>query len=231
MLDIVVFVLLPFAGLYCIYAEQQKERPSWWKLLLLLILLVGYIIILSHFSGIVRAIAPFDEINKERAFFWGIFVEKLLETSSFSAAVEKMAVHIPQVEKYITHIAAPFVKTGVFLIAAGIVSGVAAVVMIVLNSRKKSAPWLLTAVIFAAFLAGGFGGHQYSFGEKLKSTLTRYLALQQDWLAEALKSGKPLRENREMAAFLPQYLKDTPKVFGESYERLEKGFFKSSQKD
>ena len=231
MLDIVVFVLLPFAGLYCIYAEQQKERPSWWKLLLLLILLVGYIIILSHFSGIVRAIAPFDEINKERAFFWGALGEKLLETPSFFAALEKMAVQIPQVEKYITHIAEPFVKTGIFLIAAGIVLGGAAVVMIVLNFRKKSAPWLLTAVILAAFLAGGFGGHQYCFGEKLKSKLTHCLALQQDWLAEALKSGKPLRENREIAAFLPQYLKDTPKVFGESYERLEKGFFKSSQKD
>ena len=137
MLHIVIILLLPFAALCCIFAEQKKEHPAWWKLLLLLMLLFMLVIILSHFSGIVRAIAPFDEINKERAFFWNIFIEKLHETNSFSAAVEKMGTL--QVEKYITHITSSFVKRGVSLIASGILSGVAAVVMIVLNFRKKSA--------------------------------------------------------------------------------------------
>ncbi len=230
MLDIIIILLLPFAALCCIFAEQKKEHPAWWKLLLLLMLLFIYIIILSEPSGAVRAIAPFEEFNKERLFFWNIFIEKLHETNSFSAAVEEMGTQILQVKKYITHITSSFVKTGVRLLFPGSLLALAAVVMIVLNFRKKSAPWLLTAVVAAAFLTGGAGAHYCAFGKHLERRLTSFLASQQHFLVTATESGKPFRTNREISAHLTQYLKDTPKVFGESPDRLETVFFKVPQK-
>ena len=223
---IFAFVILPGLLLFQLFEEQKREKPRFfcqWGIVLLLGGLGGLACCLS---AAVRSIAPFELINRERRLFWELFAKELEKNDSFTAAAEAMNFNLPEVENFILGIAFEFLCSGIFLISVALVLLAAAVVMMVKSRKKKVAPWLLTVTVASACVFGVWGGHNCFFSRAIKDKLTWWSVLQTKTLEECVREKKgEFRSNKEIAALLPQYLKETPGVFGESWERLEKIFY------
>ena len=220
--------LLAFPGLflYCIFEAQQNEKPRLWYQIGALLALGVYSLVFCWFSAQVRSIAPFELINRERRFFWDFFIKELEKNDSFSAAAQAMNFHLPEVEKFIQGIASDILLSGIVSLSAALVLLVAVVVMMVKSRKKKVAPWLLTGTVAASCVFGALGGHLSFFSSAIKHKLTWYSVLQTKILDECVREKKgEFRTNKEIAAQLPHYLKETPHAFGESWERLEKIFY------
>ena len=219
--------LLAFPGLllYCILEAQQKKYQLLRQMGALLALGL-YTLMFCWFSAAVRSIAPFELINGERRLFWDFFIKELEKNDSFSAAAAAMNFHLPEVEKFIQGISSDFFLCGMILLFAASVLLTAAGVMMVKSRKKKVAPWLLAVTVAAACILGALGGHLSFFSSSIKYKLTWYSVLQIKILDECVREKKgEFRANKEIAAQLPHYLKETPHVFGESWERLEKIFY------
>ena len=220
------FLAFPGLLLYCIFEAQKKEKPRLLHQIGALLALGVYTLGFCWISAQVRSIAPFQLINKERSFFWGLFMKELEKKDSFVAAAEAMDPHLPEVAEFIQSIAADILCCGVILSFAALVLLGTVVVMMIRSRRKKVAPWLLTLTVAAACALGTWGGHLCFFSSVVKYKLNWYSELQYKILKECVKENKgTFRTNKEIASLLPRYLKETPYVFGENWGRLKETFY------
>ena len=226
----ITLLAAPFFFLYLIFEEHKKEKPSLLKQLFYFGFLAFYGGIAAPISAAVRAIAPWELFYKERTFFWNIFIELLNTTDTFSEACGKMLPRIPEVTSYIQKTAQWYKVCGLIFMIAG---GAALAVLLFLLFRrgeKKSSPWLLCLMVAAAFAFSVAGIHQRSFSSHIERRLKMYLSARVDFLQEwSAKDQKLFRSNREIAEFLPRYLKENPRLFGDSQARLEPGVFKEKK--
>ena len=220
------FLAFPGLLLYCIFEAQKKEKPRLLHQIGALLALGVYALGFCWISAQVRSIAPFQLINKERSFFWGLFMKELEKKDSFVAAAEAMDPHLPEVAEFIQSIAADILCCGVILSFAALVLLGTVVVMMIRSRRKKVAPWLLTLTVAAACALGTWGGHLCFFSSVVKYKLNWYSELQHKILEECVKENKgTFRTNKEIASLLPRYLKETPYAFGENWGRLKETFY------
>ena len=220
----------PFFFLYLIFEEHKKEKPSLLKQLFYFGFLAFYGGIAAPISAAVRAIAPWELLYQERTFFWNIFIELLNTTGTFSEACGKMLPRIPEVTSYIQETARWYKVCGLIFMIAG---GAALAVLLLLLFRrgeKKSSPWLPVSVTALLFVLSVYGIHQYCFSSHIERRLNMYLKIRKEFLQEwSAKDQKLFRSNREIAEFLPRYLKENPRLFGDSQARLEPGVFKDKK--
>lgn len=220
------FLAFPGLLLYCIFEAQKKEKPRLLHQIGALLALGLYAFVFCRLSAAVRSIAPFQLINKERSFFWGLFIKELEKKDSFVAAAEAMDPHLPEVSEFIQRLAAEILCCGMILVSAASVLLGAVVVMMIRSRRKKVAPWLLTVTVAGAFALGTWGGHLCCFSGAVRYKLNWYSELQYKILKECVKEEKGVfRTNKEIASLLPRYLKETPYVFGENWGRLKEAFY------
>ena len=220
------FLAFPGLLLYCFFEAQKKEKPRLLHQIGALLALGVYALGFCWISAQVRSIAPFQLINKERSFFWGLFMKELEKKDSFSAAAEAMNSHLPEVSEFIQSIAADILCCGMILVSAASVLLGAVVVMMIRSRRKKVAPWLLTLTVAGTFALGTWGGHLCCFSGAVRYKLNWYSELQYKILKECVKEEKGVfRTNKEIASLLPRYLKETPYAFGENWGRLKETFY------
>ena len=226
----ITLLAAPFFFLYLIFEECKKEKPSLLKQLFCLGFLALYGGIAAPISAAVRAIAPWDLLCKERTFFWNIFIELLNSTDTFSEACGRMLPRIPEVTSYIQETAQWYKVCGlIFMFAGGVVLAVL-LFMLFRKREKKTAPWLLVSVTTLLFVFSVYGVHQYCFSSRIERRLKMYLKIRKEFLQEwSAKDQKLFRSNREIAEFLPRYLKENPRLFGDSQARLEPGVFKEKK--
>ena len=228
--QVIVLLALPFYLLWLIFKEQEKETPSRWKQLIVLGILALYGGIAAPVSAAVRAICPWEIFNQERFFFWHIFIDLLKSTDSFAEAWKKMLLRIPEVTWHIQDIALLFKAWGLIFMIAGGITAALMFFMLFRKGEKKTAPWLLCLMVAAAFAFSVAGLHQRSFSSHIERRLKMYLSARVDFLQEwSKKDQKLFRSNREIAEFLPRYLKENPRLFGDSQARLEPGVFKEKK--
>ena len=220
------FLAFPGLLLYCIFEAQKKEKPRLLHQIGALLALGLYAFVFCRLSAAVRSIAPFQLINKERSFFWGLFMKELEKKDSFVAAAEAMDSHLSEVSEFIQSIAADILCCGMILVSAASVLLGAVVVMMIRSRRKKVAPWLLTVTVAGAFALGTWGGHLCCFSGAVRYKLNWYSELQYKILEECVKENKgTFRTNKEIKPALVQYLKETPYAFGENWGRLKEAFY------
>ena len=224
----VLLLVLPCICLWGIWTEYQREKSRWWVYALGLFFLLFYTWVAASLLAALRGIAPFELFNEERIFFWSL-VEKLLgKTEDLLETVRMLQPRLGEVEAHIQTVCGTFRKSGIIFMTVGGIFLAAALLMMMGAFRKiKNACFLLILFLACALVALGWGCHQYHFHTVLYRKLTAYMRIQYSQLVDYAAAGqRKLQSNQSIKTFIPQYLKATPKVFCENWQKLEEGFFK-----
>ena len=219
-MEILVVPAVLICLLYLIYSSiHDKKSPI--LALLCIVLFVGLTALAAYFYAAVRASYGGQmEWAVERAYFFGMFADKLAETNDLKTAAEFMQTEAvkEQTLTCIRQIVLSFrPKTIFYLSAGGLILLLSAVSLWIKRiAGNKFYPFLLVFFVLAGGLLFSIGVyfHQYASGTDKK--LKNYLRLQQTYVMKELAEMKTDRSISEI-------IKLTRKVASKSNDGFDYG--------
>ena len=219
-MEILVVPAVLICLLYLIYSSiHDKKSPI--LALLCIVLFVGLTALAAYFYAAVRASYGGQmEWAVERAYFFGMFADKLAETNDLKSAAEFMQTEA--VKEQTLHCIRQIVlsfrpKTIFYLSAGGLILLLSAVSLWIKRiAGNKFYPFLLVFFVLAGGLLFSIGVyfHQYASGTDKK--LKNYLRLQQTYVMKELAEMKTDRSISEI-------IKLTRKVASKSNDGFDYG--------
>ena len=206
--------------LYLIYSSiHDKKSPI--LALLCIVLFVGLTALAAYFFAAVRASYGGQmEWAVERAYFFGMFADKLAETGDLKTTAKFMQTEA--VKEQTLHCIRQIVlsfrpKTIFYLSAGGLILLLSAVSLWIKRfAGNKFYPFLLIFFVLAGGILFSIGiyFHQYASGTDRK--LKTFLRLQQSYIMKDLAEMKTDRS-------IPEIIQLTLKVAGKSKDRFDYG--------
>ena len=219
-MEILLIPAVLISLLYLIYSSiHDKKSPI--RALLCIMLFVGLTALAAYFYAAVRASYGGQlEWGLERAYFFGMFADKLAETNDLKTAAESMQSEAvkEQTLHCIRQIVLSFRPKMIFYLSAGglILLLCAASLWIKRLTGNKFYPFILVFFVLAGGIIFSIGVyfHQYASGTDRK--LKNYLRLQQTYVMKELAEMKTDRSISEI-------IKLTRKVASKSNDGFDYG--------
>ena len=191
----IIFVSLLLSGLlYLIYQSVQKKR-SLFLTLLFIVLFIAIPAFLSFILGSVRAqYSGQSEWVREKAFFLGMFADKLEETNDLKTAAESMQSEAikEQTLQCIQQIVLSFRPKTVFYLSIGGLILLLSVISLWIKriAEKKYYPFLLVFFVLVGGILFDIGIHYCQYASRTDGILKNFLRLQQQDLMKDLSGRK-----------------------------------------